>query len=66
MLDKLEAKIAEKRHNMRAFVVAAVYFIVSAILTLPWTLYADYFREKILRPDQPAARPITSGRARSP
>ena len=32
VLDKLNSKFAEKRRNLRAFVVAAVYFIVSAIL----------------------------------
>jgi STE24 endopeptidase len=46
VLDKLDAKFAERRLNLRAFVIALVYFVVSAVLTLPWTLYADYFREK--------------------
>lgn len=46
VLDRLDARLAEKRRNVRAFVIAAVYFIVSALLTLPWSLYADYFREK--------------------
>ena len=56
MLDKLDARFADKRRNLRAFVAAAVYFIVSAILTLPWTLYADYFREKSYgRTSQPIA-----------
>ena len=56
VLDKLDARLAEKRRNLRAFVVAAVFFIVSAILTLPWTLYADYFREKSYgRTSQPIA-----------
>ena len=56
VLDKLDARLADKRRNLRAFVVAAVYFIVSAILTLPWTLYADYFREKSYgRTSQPIA-----------
>jgi STE24 endopeptidase len=45
-LDKLDAKFAEKRRNLRAFVIALVYFVVSAVLTLPWALYADYFRER--------------------
>jgi len=56
VLDKLDSKFAEKRRNLRAFVVAAVYFIVSAILALPWTLYADYFRERSYgRTSQPLA-----------
>jgi STE24 endopeptidase len=46
VLDKLDAKFAERRRNLKAFVISLVYFVVSALLTLPWTLYADYFREK--------------------
>jgi STE24 endopeptidase len=46
VLDRLEAKIAERHPNLRAFLVSAVFLIVSALLTLPWSLYADYFREK--------------------
>jgi STE24 endopeptidase len=56
MLDKLDAKFAERRRNVKAFVITLTYFIVSALLTLPWTLYADYFREKIYgRTSQPIA-----------
>ena len=55
--------MAEKRRNLRAFVVTLVYFIVSAILSLPWTLYADYFREKAYgRTSQPLARLPWPGR----
>ena len=46
LLDRLDARFAQKRRNLRAFAIALVYFVVSAVLTLPWTLYADYFREK--------------------
>jgi STE24 endopeptidase len=46
LLDKFDAKFAERRRNLKAFVIGLVYFLVSAVLTLPWTLYADYFREK--------------------
>src|SRR5690348_191065 len=46
VLDRLEARIAEKRRNLRAFLVTLVYFIVSTILTLPWAIYADWRREK--------------------
>jgi STE24 endopeptidase len=46
VLDKLDGKFAERRANLRAFVISLVYFVVSAVLTLPWTLYANYFREK--------------------
>ena len=46
LLDRIDAKIGERRRNLKAFVVTLVYSLVSAVLTLPWTLYADYFREK--------------------
>jgi STE24 endopeptidase len=46
VLDRLSARIADRRNNLRAFVIALTYFLVSEILTLPWSLYADYFREK--------------------
>src|SRR5690348_12781864 len=46
ILNRLEAKIAERRPNLRVFVVTFVFLIVSAVLTLPWDLYASYFRER--------------------
>jgi len=45
-LDRVEAKLGDKWKNLRAFVVSFVFFIVSAILTLPWSIYADWWREK--------------------
>ena len=46
ILDRLEAKIAERRRNLRAFVVTFVFFVISALLTLPWTIYESWWREK--------------------
>lgn len=46
VLDRLQARLGEKRRNLRAFLVALVYFMVSAVLTLPWSIYADWWREK--------------------
>ncbi|HET7605130.1 MAG TPA: M48 family metallopeptidase [Sphingomicrobium sp.] len=46
ILDRLERKLSDKRRNWSAFVVAFIYFLVSAILTLPWAIYADWWREK--------------------
>jgi STE24 endopeptidase len=62
VLDRIDRKIGERRATLRAFVVSAIYFIVSAILTLPWTLYADYFREKSYgRTSQPLGDFLTQG-----
>jgi STE24 endopeptidase len=46
LLDRLEARIAPRRKNLRAFAVTLVFVIISALIELPWTLYASYFREK--------------------
>lgn len=60
ILDRIDAKLGEKRRKLRAFVVAFVYFVVSAILTLPWSIYADWWREKSYgRTSQPFADWLT-------
>jgi STE24 endopeptidase len=46
LLDRLQEQISPKRQNLRAFLVALAFFLGSAVLTLPWSLYTDYFREK--------------------
>jgi len=46
LLDRLDRRFAERRRNLRAFVVSLVFFLASTVLSLPWDLYADYFREK--------------------
>jgi STE24 endopeptidase len=46
VLDRLAAKFGERHRNTSAFAIAIVYFIVSTILTLPWSIYADWWREK--------------------
>jgi Zn-dependent protease with chaperone function len=46
MLDALERRIGERRRKLSAFIVTGVYFIVSALLGLPWTFYESWWREK--------------------
>jgi hypothetical protein len=63
-LDRLEVKIGEKRRNLGAFVVALVYFLLSTALTAPWTIYADWWREKSYGRTKPAVcRLARPGRA---
>ena len=45
VLDRVEAKLARRGPNLRAFVVGVVYFLVSAALMLPWSLYEQWWRE---------------------
>jgi STE24 endopeptidase len=46
LLDRIDQRFAARRRNLRAFIVSLVFLLLSTILTLPWTLYAGYFREK--------------------
>jgi len=46
ILDRIDRKLGERRRNLKAFVIGLVFFLVSTVLTQPWTLYEAYFREK--------------------
>src|SRR5688572_11536152 len=45
LLDRIENRIGERRRGLRAFLVSLAYFLVSALIALPWTIYASWFRE---------------------
>lgn len=45
MLDKLEDKLKHKSLWLRSFAISGAYLFLSSLLTLPWTLYADWWRE---------------------
>ena len=56
VLDAIERRIAERRRNLRVFVIGFVYVVVSAVLSLPWAIYADWWRERSYgRTSQPLA-----------
>jgi STE24 endopeptidase len=56
VLDAIERRIAERRRNLRVFVIGFVYVILSAVLSLPWAIYADWWRERSYgRTSQPLA-----------
>ena len=46
LLDRLDAKLGERRRSLSAYVVSLVFFLLSALLMLPWTLYEGWWREK--------------------
>lgn len=46
ILDRLESRIAERRRNLRAFVVSLVFILISSMLTLPWAIYGGWWRER--------------------
>ena len=46
VLDRLDARLAKRRRALRQFVVVAAYVMLSALLTLPWTIYTGWGRER--------------------
>ena len=46
ILDRLQTRLGDRRRNAAAFAVAFVALLLSAILTLPWSIYADWWREQ--------------------
>lgn len=62
ILDRVAARFEKRGWALRTWLIATVYFIVSALLTLPWTLYEEYFREKSYgRTSQPLSDFLAQG-----
>jgi STE24 endopeptidase len=46
VLDRLNAKLARRGRNVRAGVITAAYFLLANLVTLPWALYEEFWRER--------------------
>jgi STE24 endopeptidase len=46
VLDRVWAKLEKRGWALRTWLVCATYFAVSYVISLPWTLYEEYWREK--------------------
>ena len=46
ILDRLDARLAGRGRAVRHFVLFAEYFLVSALLALPWSIYSEWWRER--------------------
>jgi len=46
VLDRLNARVARRGPNLRAWVIAAAYFVLANVITLPWALYEEWWRER--------------------
>ena len=60
VLDRVNAKLGARGPNLRAFVIAAVYFVVANLLALPWYTVRGVVARAQLRPHQPAAQATSS------
>lgn len=46
ILDRLAARLGRRGPNLRAFLVSVVYFALATLVTLPWEIYSDWWRER--------------------
>ena len=46
LLDRLDRRFDQRRLALRAFLVSLAYLVLASLLTLPWTIYSDWWREK--------------------
>ena len=65
LLDRLEARLAKRGRALRNYLVFAAYFLLSALLTLPWTIYSEWWRERWLRPRASRAEAVRPHAART-
>lgn len=45
LLDRVARRVAPARPNLRVLLVAATWFLVAAVLSLPWEMWAGWWRE---------------------
>ncbi|MGH6652233.1 MAG: M48 family metallopeptidase [Sphingopyxis sp.] len=45
ILDRVSAKLERRGWVVRTFLICAAFLLLSALLTLPWDLYTNFFRE---------------------
>ncbi len=46
ILDKLSAKLATRGFALRTWAICAAFLLIAALITLPWDIYTDWWREK--------------------
>lgn len=62
VLDRLSRRLSGRGPNVRAFVVSAACLVLAAVLTLPWDLYAGWWREQAYgRTSQPLGDHLMQG-----
>jgi STE24 endopeptidase len=46
VLDRVDAKLGRRGPNLKALVITVAYFVVASLLSLPWSLYEEWWRER--------------------
>lgn len=46
LLDRLHARLARRGARLRVFLTCAAFFLMAALLSLPWAIYEEWWRER--------------------
>jgi STE24 endopeptidase len=46
ILERLASRLGRRGPNLRAFLISVVYFVLASLITLPWEIYANWWREQ--------------------
>lgn len=46
ILDRLSDRLRHRGSNLRAFLVGGTFLLVAPLISLPWTIYGEWWREK--------------------
>ncbi|GAA4710844.1 M48 family metallopeptidase [Sphingomonas lutea] len=62
VLDRMQAKLERRNGFLRTFLIPAVFLLISSLLSLPFAIYTDWWREKEYgRSSQPLADFLSQG-----
>jgi len=45
LLERIDVRLGKRGPNVRAFLVSAIYFLLAGVLSLPWSMYEEWWRE---------------------
>jgi STE24 endopeptidase len=46
ILDRIAAGLAGRGWALRTFLIATTFFLINAVVTLPWSIYEEWYRER--------------------
>jgi STE24 endopeptidase len=62
VLERVDSRLSRRGRNLRTGLLSVAFFLLSGVLTLPWSIYENWWRERAYgRSSQPLADFLTQG-----